>query len=315
MNPRTTPAATATDLLHTLQDVDLNLFLVFATIYELGSVTGAAEALGLTQPAVSHSLARLRVTVDDDLFIRHKNKLLPTPFAQAIVDDVIYALDVLRSRSFEPQRFDPLRAEVTLQISLAVSMEIFILPRLLERLSLTAPKVNIIAVRQSGEELEDQLASGSTCLALDTGAATTTLMQTALATDQLVAVVRKGNPIVKDGMSKKTYLAARHVLVNTRSNPGTLEDDELDRLGLRRDIAAQCTALTTALRTVENTDYVVTLGLKQLEAIHPDHDLAIFDFPFSRPSLSAVLLWHQNRDKDPANQWLRELIVELFAQN
>ncbi|MFK7831168.1 MAG: LysR family transcriptional regulator [Congregibacter sp.] len=314
MSRQVLSSANAIERLRTLRDVDLNLFLVFTTIYELGGVTGAADALGLTQPAVSHSLGRLRTTLGDELFVRHKNQLLPTPFAQSIVDDVIHALDTLRTGSFGAQRFDPYESDARFQISMAVSTEIFLLPRLLAHLSRTAPKVSVVICRNGGDNLEDQLASGAISLALDMAPSSFNLCHKNLGSDQLVAVVRKENPILDEGMNRQAYLAARHILVNTRSKPGGLEDDELERLGFRRDIAAQCTAITTALRTVENTDLAVTLGLKQLEAVHPEHDLAVFDFPFSQPPLSAVMLWHETRDNDPANQWLRELIIELFTQ-
>ncbi|MFK8018783.1 MAG: LysR family transcriptional regulator [Pseudomonadales bacterium] len=314
MNYVTSSPAAAIERLRALRDVDLNLFLVFTTIFELGSVTSAAEALGLTQPAVSHSLARLRATLGNELFVRHGNRLLPTPFAQSIIGDVVHALDTLRCGSFGAKHFDPFEADVSFRISMAVSMEIFLLPRLMEHLSREAPRVRVVIVREAGKNLEDQLASGQVSLALETAPGNINLRQTDLGTDQLVAVIRKENAIAKEGMSSENYLAARHILVNNRSKPGGREDDELERLGYRRDIAAECTAITAALRTVESTDLVVTLGHKQLKATHPEHDLAVFDFPFSQPVYSAVMLWHENRDTDPANQWLRQLVSNLFTQ-
>ncbi|MFK7733997.1 MAG: LysR family transcriptional regulator [Pseudomonadales bacterium] len=294
--------------------LDLNLFVVFASIYEHGSLTAAGKAMGLTQPAVSHALARLRDSLNDDLFIRSGRSVVPTPFARRIIDDVHLALDRLRAGPLGEHRFDPLSSEARFRLSMTAGMEIFILPGLLKRMSTEAPNVFVSTTRVPHQQIELELMRGELSLAIDFDIPLNVeARRMALGHDELVTVARKNNPLIADGLDQDTYLMARHVTVNTLRSAGGVEDYELARLGLSRKIVARTATITSALRTAATTDYLVTLGRRQLNAIEPNHELAVFDFPFSAPRLEAVMFWHESFDKDPGNIWLRGMIADLFT--
>lgn len=307
------PAAVLPDRLRAFRRVDLNLFVVFATIHAQGSLTAAGQALGLTQPAVSHALARLRRALGDELFVREGSSLAATPFARGIIDDVHLALDTLRAGPLGERRFDPATSTAGFSIAMPMSMELFLLPPLLQRLAAEAPGVSLTTTRALRSRIEPELARGSLSMAIDAaGPIHADLRGRLLVRDDLVTVARKGHPLLHRGLSPRTYLEARHILVTARGSDGDIEDYELLRLGHRRHIVARCVNLVAALQAVARTDCLLTLGRRQLGGVPGDHGLTVFEFPFPGPHLDALLFWHERADQDPANRWLRQIVFDLF---
>lgn len=302
------------DRLRSFYKIDLNLFVVFAAIFEQGSLTAAGRTLNLTQPAVSHALSRLRTSLGDDLFVRKGGAVVPTPFAKSIIDDVHLALDTFRSGPLGERRFNPSTSTAVFRVSVTASMEVYLLPRILKRLSEEAPNTTIITARVERNDIDDALARGELSLAIDADAPINShLSCLSLVKDELVTVSRKGNPISKKGIDKEVYLNAKHILVTTRSVDGGTEDYELARLGLRRYIVSRCVNVLAAVNSVAETDYLLTLGSKQLASTGAASQLEVFDFPFEGPQLEALLFWHNNVEKDPANIWLRQIVIDIFS--
>jgi DNA-binding transcriptional LysR family regulator len=135
-----------------------------------------------------------------------------------------------------------------------------------------------------------------------------------LVTDVPVVGRRKGNPLVANGMTPEAFLKGKHVVVTTRRGGVALDDYELARQGYRRNIALRCSTLLVGLQVAESTDYFLALGRNQLEAIAPDHDLDVFDFPFDVPTVDNVLFWHESVDSEPGNAWLRDLVTETIVR-
>jgi DNA-binding transcriptional LysR family regulator len=301
--------------LRAFRGVDLNLFVVFTAIYELRSVTSAAQALGLTQPAVSHALGRLREALGDELFIRAGNAVVPTPFTSNIIEDVFVALNALQAGPLKGEEFDPKSAKAHFRIAMPGGMEIFVLPRLITLLDEQAPNIKISTTRVLRDDIETELARGKVNLIIDNNTPTNlNIHRASLADDELIVAARKNNPLTVNGINSASYLAAKHILVTARNNEGGIEDYELARLDLKRNIAVRCAVLTAALRTAAASDYMVTLGRRQLQELEPFHNLATFDFPFPQPRMEALMLWHDIADKDPANIWLRKIIQSQFDQ-
>lgn len=302
--------------LRDFRNVDLNLFIIFTTVYELGSVTRAAQAMGVTQPAISHALSRLKASLGDDLFLRHGTSLVPSPFANNIIDDVRSALHIFRAGPLQGSQFDPATAEREFRVLMDVSLEHFLLPNLISILSREAPQVTLLAMRIDRDRLEDELHRGTLNLAIDTSSFDSVAVRShLLGTDKLITVGRRSNPALKQGLSKQAYLDAKHLRVNFSHTEVGAEDYVLAEAGVKRNVVSQCSAVTTALKIIECTDYLMTLGQLQYRQTGHQSELAEFDFPFrpTQPSLELNLIWHKFTDQDPANRWLRQKVIECFA--
>src|SRR6185436_16781791 len=126
-----------------LSRVDLNLFVVFDAIYAEGGITRASQRLNLSQPALSHALARLREMFDDELFVRHKRAMMPTPLARQLVEPVRQSLQRLERTLNKVDRFDPATATKRYTIGLRDVLEAALLPRLMRGMARAAPGIDI----------------------------------------------------------------------------------------------------------------------------------------------------------------------------
>ena len=149
-----------------LRKFDLNLLLVFNQLLLDKSVSVAADRLGITQPAVSNSLKRLRTALKDDLFLRTSKGMEPTPYAQHLAEPVLYALNALQSVLTRRDSFDPLTSTRTFHLAMTDIGEIYFMPPLMERLSQLAPAIRMSTHRPNTGDLQNDMASGSVDLAL-----------------------------------------------------------------------------------------------------------------------------------------------------
>jgi DNA-binding transcriptional LysR family regulator len=302
--------------LRDFRNVDLNLFIIFTTVYELGSVTRAAQAMGVTQPAISHALSRLKASLGDDLFLRHGTSLVPSPFANSIIGDVRSALHIFRTGPLQGSQFDPATADREFRVLIDIGIEHFLLPKLISILNREAPEVRLLAMRMDRDRIEDELHRGTLNLAVDiSNVDGVALRSHLLGADKLITVGRRSNPTLKQGLSKETYLNAKHLRVNFSHEEVGAEDYVLTEAGVKRDVVCQCSMVTTALEIIKHTDYLVTLGQFQYQQTSHESELVEFEFPFqpTQPSLEGNLIWHKSTDQDPANVWLRQKVIECFA--
>ena len=295
--------------------IDLNLFVVFDAIYCEGNITKAASVLNLSQPAVSHSLGKLRSYFDDPLFVRQGNEMRPTPVAQNVIADVREALHQLRVCLVQSRQFEPMTSRKHFTLSLLGSLEATYLPLLMQSLTSQAPNINLKSSRRvRRSELENKLASGDIDLAIDTLVpVSNNILHTQLEQDQLVVVARKNHPAIAKGLDLKTYLSLEHILVSSRSSGPGLEDFELSRLGLHRKIAIRCQHGLAACRVIISSDKILTLPKTAAKMYSEMLDISIFEMPVDLPSFDVHLYWHANVDKDPANKWLRNKMIMALS--
>ena len=302
--------------------IDLNLFIVFDAIYTEGNLTRAANVLNLTQPAVSHSLARLRDHFDDPLFVRQSNKMLPTAVAKNVISDVREALHQLQVALQQSRQFDPSSAQKRYAISLHDSLEASYLPYLMDHIDNEAPSIDLTSTRVRRSELENKLASGDIDFAIDILLPVgDNICHTQLENDQLVVVAANDHPALNDHpvlnnhlalnkpLDLASYLEQKHVLVSSRvSGPG-LEDFELGRLGLQRRVGLRCQHFFSACRVVESSDMLLTMPETAANMFGKVLNISTYPLPVELPGIDVHLYWHINVDKDPANRWLRNKIL------
>jgi len=290
--------------------IDLNLFVVFDAIYSEGNLTKAANVLNLSQPAVSHALARLRTNFDDALFTRQGNAMHPTAVAKNVIADVREALHQLQLTLVQSKQFDPSTTRKHCAISLHGSLEASYLPFLMAKISNEAPQINLTSTRVRRSDLENKLASGDIDLAIDILLPVNeNILHTQIEQDQLVVVAAKNHPLIKESLSLENYLTQTHILVSSRTAGPGIEDFELGRLGLQRKVGLRCQHYFSACRVVESSEMLLTLPESAAKMFAQTMTITLYPLPVDLPSIDVHLYWHMNVNKEPANKWLRNKIL------
>ena len=289
--------------------LDLNLYRVFEAIHAEGSLTRAGAVLHRSQPALSYSLAKLREHFDDELFVRHGNRLLPTPLARQIIGPVREALSTLSAVAGASARFEPASDRADFRLALRDLLESTLLPPLVERLHGIAPRVTLQTARVPRDEIATRLAAGTLDLALDVRFnAGSSVQQRLLRSDAFVVAGRRA---ALRSLDLPAYLAARHALVSSREEGPGVEDFGLRRLGHQRSIALRCQTYFAACVAAAQSDLLVTLPAASARPIIARlPELALAPLPAEVPPVETVLYWHQRVAVDPANRWLRERLIE-----
>lgn len=294
--------------------IDLNLFTVFEAIYTEGSVTRASQKLNLTQPAISHALGRLRTMFDDPLFIRQGHVMVSTPLARSMIEPVRRSLRGLEVTLNGLDRFDPATTPKQFKLALRDVLEATILPPLIQRVSSTAPLVDLAASQVDRRDLESELAAGTLDGAIDVLLPLSSdILHTRIDQDSTVVVARKGHPAIDGALDLATYLKQDHILASSRRKGLGLEDFELSRFGVERRIRLRCQHYFAACRVVSQTDLILTMPGRYARIANQQFDNQILPFPLEVPAFDVFLYWHANVDNDPANRWLREQIMQSFA--
>ena len=293
--------------------VDLNLFIVFEAIYSEGSVTRASQKLNLTQPAISHALARLRQLFDDPLFERRGHAMVATPLARSSIEPVRRALRGFELTLNGLARFDPAQSEKQFTVAVRDVLEATILPPLIEGIGATAPGISLAAVKVERRELESELAAGTLDIAVDVLLPLSSDVRHAqLLVDKTVVVARQDHPRIGGTLDLDAYLAEDHILASSRRRGPGLEDFELSRLGVQRRIRLRCQHYYAACRVVSRTDLLLTMPERYALAANQHAGNRILPFPIEMPPFDVYLYWHANVDNDPANRWLRTQVMEAI---
>ena len=296
-----------------LSRIDLNLFAVFDAIYREGGITAASRQLHLSQPAVSHALARLRELLGDPLFERQGNVMVPTPMARAMAGTVAAALGGLDLMLRQAGQFDPARSQRRFKVASSGSAELWFLPQLAERIAREAPGVQLATVRADRANLEEDLRSGEIDLALDIGLPLPAdIRREQVGAIELVVLARAGHPVIRPGFDMEAYLAQEHVLVTGRRRGVGLEDVALGRLGMTRQIRVQCQRHGAASAIVARTDLLATMPSRQAELANVQTGNQVLALPVALPQLELFLYWHAMADTDPASQWFRGAVLQAM---
>jgi DNA-binding transcriptional LysR family regulator len=293
--------------------LDLNLLNIFITIYRESSLTRASEILHLTQPAVSHSLARLRDQFDDPLFRRQGNKMVPTPLAQRLANSIHPGLSEIHAALNSFHDFTPEQQPRVFNIALRDVLEATFLPPLMQDMA-NYPGIEVVSQRVPRREMEQQLASGKLDFAVDVLLPVSD--QTAherLHEDQLVVVARKDHPVAGEQIAIADYLEQNHILVSSRSEGQGLEDFALSARGQRRKIMLRCQHYFAACRVASETDLLVTMPATYAGIISQYLDVSLMAAPESMPDVDVHLYWHRQYEREPALMWFRERLRQLQA--
>lgn len=285
---------------------DLNLFRIFDAVYRERNLTRAAEQLYVSQSAVSHALGRMRSQLGDPLFVREAQGVVPTPLANRIWPDVQEGLSSLSKAIQLNQDFDPQRDIRQVKIAMNDEIEPTLLPRFIAALHAKVPGLAVDCVRIDRRGLKADLATGRLDCAVDVAQAVDgELSHCPLFEDDWVVVSRS-----KAKISKTDYLAANHITVSSRRSGRSLEDMELARQGLVRQVAARCQHYESACQLVAKSDWLLTMSRGLAESLNANVGNHIQPVPIPIPAVALHLFWDTERGKESAVQWLRTTLTE-----
>ncbi|RTL79596.1 MAG: LysR family transcriptional regulator [Hyphomicrobiales bacterium] len=290
-----------------LAGVDLNLLPALHALLWRRSVTRAAEDVGLSQPAMSRALARLRDLLGDQLLVRTREGFALTPKAQALAPHVIAALDALKP-VFNPTPFDPTKERRVLRVAAADTQSILLGPAIMSRLSREAPLVDL-SFEPYGDVLK-RLERGALDLAF--ALATTPLPPGAVsepvARDELALILRRGHPAAKRRWKLEDYGRFDHVGVALLGDGTSEIDAMLAAKGVSRRMAFTAPHFTAALACVAATDMVTTLSATFARRFADYFDLVLLKPPFKSIALPMTLVSSQIKATDPLLKWFCALV-------
>lgn len=300
-----------------LKQIDLNLLVVFHQLMVERSVSHAAEVLSVTQPAISNALRRLRKLLGDELFIRTPHGMEPTPLAQELAEPVAYALDVVKDALNRERSFDPRTAKRTFTLALTDIGEVYMLPRLAALLHESAPGIVVNTVRNSSDSLREQLERGQVDLAVgllpDLAGG---FFRQRLFRQGYVCAFRQGHPLATGKpVSIEEFTAAEHAVVLVAGTGHGEIDRLMRRKGIDRQVRVTVPHFIAVGHILASSDLVATLPERFVERICQPFGLASTRHPVKLPLHTIDLYWHAKVHKDPANQWMRRLIYDHFADH
>jgi DNA-binding transcriptional LysR family regulator len=302
-----------------LRSVDLNLLVVFDALMAERNVTRAAERNGLSQPAVSKALNRLRFLFADPLFVRRDRAMEPTARARELAGPIHGALaDISRTLTVS-SAFEPSTAKATIKIATIDLYHTKLLPSLVRHLRQHAPGVDLQVRANERSHLHEQLAAGEIDLAFaPLGTKTAELCAEPLWNDRLVTLVGKDNPL-REPLSMEAYAAAAHLVdaghvqVSADGVGRSVVDAILTARGLRRRIVLVLPNSAGIPFIVAATDLIATLPNRIVRGLLPMTNVRILTPPLPDVEVSPHMFWHRRTEAEPLQVWLRAAIREIAA--
>jgi DNA-binding transcriptional LysR family regulator len=297
-----------------LKDIDLNLLLVFHQLLMERRVNAVADKLGLSQPAVSNALNRLRRLLGDELFLRTAKGMEPTPYATQMAEPIAYALTTIHSSLNQRFTFDPASSDRKFSLGMTDIGEIYFMPKLMKILADIAPGVSVSTVRNTAVNLRDEMESGHVDLAvgllpqLNTG-----FFQRVLFKQRYVCMFRAGHRLDKLKLSLKDFESAEHVTVISAGTGHAKVDEFIARKGVRRNIKLTVPHFVAVGHILASTDMIATVPERYATESAKPFGLKYVAHPLPIPEIGINVFWHAKYHKEPGNQWLRGLLFNAFA--
>lgn len=297
-----------------MNSIDIRLLAVFDEIYKTRSVTAAAEALELGQPAVSVALSKLRHHFGDPLFVRTSSGMEPTPFSEGLVRPVRAVLDALELVLDHRSEFDPATSDRTFCICMTDISQLVLLPKLWERLRATAPGIRIEIIPLSNDTPR-MLESGEADLALgfipqlEAG-----FYQQLLFRQNFVCMVGRNHPRIRGHLSRVQFEAEDHAVISSSGSAPAIVEREISRQRITRRVALKIPSFLGAAFVVEHTDLLITIPRRLGDVLQGRGEFQTFPVPFDVPEYEVKQHWHERYHQDDGNRWLRRVVSELLSE-
>jgi DNA-binding transcriptional LysR family regulator len=292
-----------------LNSLDLNLLTALDALLREANVSRAALRIGLSQPAASHALQRLRDIFGDPLLVRTGARMELTPRAQALRAPLAQVLDQVRGL-FVPEEFDAARSERQFRLMMPDLAVELLMPRLMEKVTRLAPNVRIDVVPWRGPAIFHAEFARTIDLVISIGNAFKGFHRQLLYIDSDALAVRRGHPVGARLKAQEAFLAARHVAVVIRGAPEDLIDTWLHTKNVERHIALVVPGYIEALHVAARTDLVAFVPRRLISALSKQLSLSTVTPPID-PGIDEQYLFYPTRAQmDPGSIWLRRLMLE-----
>lgn len=292
-------------LIPRLRAVDLNLITVLDALLAERNVTRAAGRLGMTQPAVSNALTRLRHLFDDELFVRRGKEMAPTPRALALAGPLREALDLIQASLAHPDAFD-CTAGHTFRLGLHDVGETVLLPLFLERIDQLRAGVRLDLRHEPGSALHDEMRLGKVDLVLDHIVVPGEEFRRKRVLDlELVPLVRRDHPTVGESLTLDEYVALEHVILEAREGQTNLAEQALAIMGRTRRVRVQVPHYSTMPFLLSRSNLVGTVPLLLARRYEQHFPVRVVRCPLPIHQIPLFMIWHVCQDANPAHQWLR----------
>jgi len=293
-----------------ISSFDLNLFVILNAIYTEGSLTKAAEVVGITQPAVSNALSRLREKFNDELFVRTGSGMVPTQKTENMIQDVQNALTLIQQSVNEPDTFDHSSTKRNFKLSLGDVSEGRVLPFIMKEIYEESPNISIGSYAYLRNDQVHALSTNNLDFVVDPIIPRSDEINSMkVFEDDFVVMHRDGhdlasnnNPTVDDILEQK------HLHVSGRKRGLHLIDVELDKIGYRRKVALRCQHFLIAPTIIQSTDLVL-MGTRSFAN---RNNLPYVEIPIEIPSMEYFLIWHKSDEGDGGHIWMKDLIIRAF---
>lgn len=300
-----------------LHTVDLNLIPVFDAMLRHKSVTLAGAELGLSQPAMSYALAKMRRALNDPLFFRVGNEMLPTALALELAAPVRDVVDMLRADVFGRTAFDPATTTRSFAYCMTDIAESYFLPNLVTELQGLGARVTLRTALLAPLALRQALEAGKVDFAVGIfpDLDGPDHFQQALYESRFVCVARGGNPLVKGRLTLRRFVEAPQVAVSAPARSQPILEGILDRLGVQQTILLRVQNFLSLIEIVSKTDLIAVVPFEAAETLQKIGRLKVYPLPFAAADFTIKQYWHRRYNNDPGNRWLRGVFFRLFQRH
>jgi DNA-binding transcriptional LysR family regulator len=301
-----------------ISGIDLNLLLAFEALIDERHVGRAAKRIGLSQPAVSNAIGRLRSRLQDPLFVRTAQGMRPTPRAEQLADPIRFALAQLRQTFEAPNAFDPSTSTHCFRIGLSDDVELRLVS-LLSRVMLSGElQMQTRRLEWLFTVPEAELRNGTLDLAIgyfpDARYLAPGLVMEPLSQEGNVVIARRGHPMWRRRLTVERFTKLDQAAVIYRNQLWGLIDNELASRGKRRRLRLALPHCLSVLHAVASSNLVACIQESVVKEFGKDLDLRSCPEPLGLPPFVLRMAWHLQRDNDPAQVWLRKLIVSKLGR-
>ncbi len=295
-----------------LRNLDLNLLVLFDAIMTEKQLTEAARRVGITQSAASQALARLRHKLSDDLFLRSRQGMLPTPTALRIAPSIREALLIIDKTLKQTAAFDPAISEREFRLAFGITGEPGLLAPILAAVGARGAGIKIRVVPGAVQTSLEAAGRGEIDFFFDYArpARKAKLNSIAIAELEMVVIARKSHPRIKGHISASQFFGEKHVVLTLLDERRAQVESMLQKNGMSRQVAAEVSHYSSVPPLVVETDAIATVP-KSMADIQLYHGkIQVLQAPWTLPVLPLHLIWHPSLESDPGHAWLHQLIAE-----
>jgi len=295
-----------------IRDIDLNLLVILDALLLERNVTRAATRLGLSQPAVSNALARLRETLGDPLLVRSASGMIATPRAETLVTPIRQALSAIGAALSPVPTFDPSISQHIFTVASTDYTELVLIPPLMRLLADVAPDVRV-EIRNMRERVPTrELEEGMIDLAIGHfPEVPDRLFAQKLFVEDFTCLVSEKNPALKKNLTLKRFAEMRHILISPFGGFVGLVDDVLTGEGLSRKVYFSTPHFMMAPLVLEGTEYILTLPRRVADSLKRYLPIAEIKSPLTVPPFEVKQVWHERTQHDAAHRWFRSVLFQI----